>query len=76
MDFSGRKLPDMPYSALLGSTVDTCLRHSTENCGLFYVFGWTRLLRTILVLLCGFPVPQILEQIVEVSLFSLCLLDR
>ena len=32
----------------------------------FYVSGWTRLLRTILVLLCGSPVPQILEQIVEV----------
>ena len=32
MDFSGRKLPDMPYSALLGSTVDTCLRQSTSSC--------------------------------------------
>ena len=52
------------------------LRQSTENFRLFYVSGWTRLLRTILVLLCGLPVPQILEQIVEVSLFSMRLLHR
>ena len=32
MDFSGRKLPDMPYSVLLGSTVDTCPRQSTSSC--------------------------------------------
>ena len=32
MDFSGRKLPDMPYSVLFGSTVDTCLRQSTSSC--------------------------------------------
>ena len=31
LDFSGRILPDMPYSALLGSTVDTCLRQSTSS---------------------------------------------
>ena len=31
MDFSGRILPDMPYSVLLGSTVDTCLRQSTSS---------------------------------------------
>ena len=27
MDYSGRRLPDMPYSALLGSTLDTCYFH-------------------------------------------------
>ena len=62
-----------PYSALFGSTVDTYLASLYEACwwnfSFFYVSGWTRLLRTILVLLCGLPVPQILEQIVEVSLF-------
>ena len=31
MDFSGRILPDMPYSVLLDSTVDTCLRQSTSS---------------------------------------------
>ena len=37
MDFPGRKLPDMPYSALLDSTVDTCLRQSTSLCFLLVV---------------------------------------
>ena len=37
MDFSGRILPDVPYSALLGSTVDTCPRQSTSSCFLLVV---------------------------------------
>ena len=66
-DFPGSLLQEIfPYSALFGSTVDTYLASLYEaswwNFSLFYVSGWTRLLRTI-------PVPQILEQIVEVSLF-------
>ena len=32
LDFSGRNLPDMPYSAVPGSTVDTCLRQSSSSC--------------------------------------------
>ena len=66
-----------PYTVLcLVRSWIQVLRQSTESFRLFYVSGWTRLLRTILVLLCGLPVPQILEQIVEVSLFSMRLLHR
>ena len=35
MVYSGRILPDMPYSALLGSTVDTCYCQSTSRWVLF-----------------------------------------
>ena len=66
---SGRLLPDTSYSAILGLTVDTCIV-SLLRLGFFHVFlrGFTRILRSILVLL---SVLLVLPVTIHLALCSL-----